>query len=434
MNISYEIVEMIANYIELFLLYRIYAHLFYRFKRRKTLKYEVLFAILGTLILEACDSYSIFANFMIWIFVLYISVTAVALYKINYIFFFSISSFYKICVIWIDLLIHTIALNQYAEYIDAMEITSDIHMFSVIITLGIKCMWILLYLILRKYFDRISFDLDYNRMLLLIAVFGFLGYYYLFVQLSEGSGSISSQITFFLVFFTGLIIFGCCFFLEREREKQKLEYFKMRNHLLEESYKAIHDVYTKNARLYHDLNNHLNALYQLLNLEKTTEAKAYIQEISHPIMQLAKKVWTGVDVVDVILNSKLESAQEKGIEIEYHVEFPSNTNIHAYDICIILSNLLDNAIEATEKIDGRKKITLVIRKINYFMIIRVSNPCLKMEQQFLELPITTKANKHLHGWGLSSVKEAVEKYNGTIKCVNEKGKFIATIMLFYGKI
>ena len=58
----------------------------------------------------------------------------------------------------------------------------------------------------------------------------------------------------------------------------------MRNELLEENYKTINEIYTGNAKLYHDLNNHLNVLYQLLDEEKTLEAKNYITEISRPIM------------------------------------------------------------------------------------------------------------------------------------------------------
>ena len=89
----------------------------------------------------------------------------------------------------------------------------------------------------------------------------------------------------------------------------------------------------KNAKLYHDLNNHLNILYQLLEKENVSEAKAYIREVSKPIMQLSKSVWTGIDAVDVIINSKVEKMKEKGIPVEVNVEFPDNTNILPLMIC-----------------------------------------------------------------------------------------------------
>lgn len=86
----------------------------------------------------------------------------------------------------------------------------------------------------------------------------------------------------------------------------KLNFLEMRNQLLEENYKAINEIYSSNSKLYHDLNNHLNVLYQLLDRENVIEAKRYIKEISKPILKLSHVTWTGVDVVDVIINSKIQ--------------------------------------------------------------------------------------------------------------------------------
>lgn len=102
------------------------------------------------------------------------------------------------------------------------------------------------------------------------------------------------------------ILFMTYFFTESKEEKMKLNFAEMRNQLLEENYKAINDIYMSNAKLYHDLNNHLNVLYQLIDKGNEVEAKKYIKEISKPILKLSQTIWTGVDVVDVIINSKIE--------------------------------------------------------------------------------------------------------------------------------
>ena len=138
----------------------------------------------------------------------------------------------------------------------------------------------------------------------------------------------------------------------------KLNFSEMRNHLLEENYKTINAIYMSNAKLHHDLNNHLNVLYQLLEDGNTDEAKEYIKNISTPIMKLSKTVWTGMDVIDVIINSKLEKMKEKAISFEINVEFPQNTNISSHDMCTILGNLLDNAIEAASALENPGKISL----------------------------------------------------------------------------
>ena len=99
----------------------------------------------------------------------------------------------------------------------------------------------------------------------------------------------------------------------------------------------------------------------------------------------------------------------------------------------VIQNLLDNAIEASEKLKIPGNISLTIRRINHFLLIKVSNACEENKESFAHFPSTTKKNREFHGWGLPSVKDAVEKYNGTLKCINEEKQFIVKIMLFFEK-
>lgn len=140
---------------------------------------------------------------------------------------------------------------------------------------------------------------------------------------------------------------------------------------------------------------------------------------------------------DLILSDiempNIDGMKEKGITCNVNVEFPQNTNIKPHDMCTILANLLDNAIEASEKLKIPGNISLTIRRINHFLLIKVSNACEENKESFAHFPSTTKKNREFHGWGLPSVKDAVEKYNGTLKCINEEKQFIVKIMLFFEK-
>ncbi len=80
----------------------------------------------------------------------------------------------------------------------------------------------------------------------------------------------------------------------------------------------------------------------------------YINEISKPVSALEKITWTAMDIVDVVINSKLQTMNEKGILADINVEFPANTGIMPNDMCTILANILDNAIEAAEKVEGER--------------------------------------------------------------------------------
>ena len=93
------------------------------------------------------------------------------------------------------------------------------------------------------------------------------------------------------------------------------------------------------------------------------------------------------------------------------------TNIRSVDLCAILGNLLDNAIEAAWQVPDRlgRTVTLTIRRIHQMLVIKVENA-------FAAAPIqengglkTTKTGGGLHGWGLKSARTAAEKYDGTVQ-------------------
>ena len=179
------------------------------------------------------------------------------------------------------------------------------------------------------------------------------------------------------------------------------------------------------------MNNHLDVLYQLLDNESMDKAKEYIKEIGKPIKKLSKTVWTGEEVVDAVIKSKVEVMKEKNISFEINADFPENTNIAQHDMCTILANLMDNAIEATCKLEKNRRVSLVIRSINQFLILKISNTYLCSGGQFNSIPETTKENKQIHGWGLPSVKDTVEKYNGTMECIREENEFTVSVMMFW---
>lgn len=431
MNVLYEATEIFVSFIEMILLFRLYGIILRKYKGRVSTKNDVIFAMMGTAIIHICNYIAIFSYFNILVFVFFTSITALFVYKINYVVLFSISSFYMLCVSCFDFLFFTLVSTLFGGYDIFLRMVSVPGIFRSVTIIIIKCFWILIFFMLKKFLYKFSLNQKSIYTFLIIALAGFMGFIYLVNQTFKSfSYAMTGMWLTFVVIFS-LVFFVIYFVLESREEKMKLNFAEMRNALLEENYQVINDIYMKNAKLYHDLNNHLNVLYQLLEQENILDAKAYIQEVSKPIMQLSKSVWTGIDVVDVIINSKVEKMKEKGIPVEVNVEFPDNTNILPHDMCTIISNLLDNAIEATDKLKGSGGISLVIRRINHFLLIKISNYASTEKKDFVLFPDTSKENKELHGWGLPSVRDAVDKYNGSFKCTNKDGKFVVTIMLFY---
>lgn len=216
--------------------------------------------------------------------------------------------------------------------------------------------------------------------------------------------------------------------------KNKIRFLERKNQVLEENYHLLTDLYQKNERLYHDMNHHLQMIYHLAKKHEISEITEYVNSISAPINELSDATWSGVDIVDAILNHTVLDAKRQGIEIDVNAEFPKDCNITSDDLCVILFNLLDNAMEACQHYIRQAKtpprIEVTLRRIHQFLIIKIQNPCVPPRKLFGIFP-TTKADARHHGIGLRNVREKVEKYNGSLEIEVESEVFTATALLFF---
>lgn len=430
--IFYEIIEFSACWTELLILYQIYRILLQGDCRKKSRRFELCFLLIGSGIAFLCNHIMCFSCLAMLLIALYVSLTVILLYDTDYLTALVISFFYILCDRCFDFLLFTLISNLNDGYETFLMLTSHASMVRSILLMADKFLWCSLYQFLKKYLSKIRLEIDYTHDLFLLSLVVFLFFVYLANQTFQAFNYYITGIWLFFTVLFALFMFLMYFSLENRQKKMKLDFSAMKNELLEKNYQAINEIYTNNARLYHDLNNHLNVLYQLLEENGDNEtAKQYIQEISKPVTQLSRIVWTGTDVIDVIINSKLQKMEELGISAKIDTEFPSNTTILPHDMCTILANLLDNAIEAAEKLPEGRHAALVIRRINRFVVIKVSNSCVGSKRASSDFPATSKEDTEHHGWGLSNVQETTQKYGGTMRCHQENGEFVVTVMLFF---
>ena len=219
--------------------------------------------------------------------------------------------------------------------------------------------------------------------------------------------------------------------LKREEEKIKM---------LSRQYERLQRAWSENAMLFHDMDNHLQTIHHLAEAGNSEEICQYIARISKPVEQLTGVLWTNVGIVDAVLNAKKQLAKEKGYEMDINAQLPANTGIGEDDFCTILTNLLDNAIESMDReragLAGTSgtalpPIEVSLRHIHHFLVIRVSNPCSTEEMGKHSFFATAKKDRLLHGWGLKSVRKALQKYNGSLSLEVEEGRFVALAMLFF---
>lgn len=231
-----------------------------------------------------------------------------------------------------------------------------------------------------------------------------------------------------------VLVVGIAYLYLRVQEiRREAEYTDRRNQLLEINYRLAKEAYESNAKLYHDMRNHFLVIQNYLAEKHILEAQEYLKKLvgEHKIYCVER--WTGIEAIDYILSQKTEMAGKKGIKTHIHSEYPKDCGIDPVDLCTILTNLFDNAIEACEKCpqDVKKEISLTIRRIHQFIIIRVENSSISAPVIKNGIPHTSKTDIHKHGWGLQNVKDATEKYGGTIECDYHDAVFTISIMLFY---
>lgn len=180
--------------------------------------------------------------------------------------------------------------------------------------------------------------------------------------------------------------------------------------------------------LRHDLKNHLLCISEYIRLQQTNAAMEYIEKLTGQVKkELPYHMMTNSVAVNAILDLKKLVCDENQIDIKYFVleELPK---IDETDLCVILANLLDNAIEASSK-EEKRQIRLSMEIIgNYFRIVvqnQIAESVLKNNKKLG----TTKKNRKIHGFGLQSVEDAVERNDGMSNFSEENGWFVADVML-----
>lgn len=233
-----------------------------------------------------------------------------------------------------------------------------------------------------------------------------------------------------LILMFAILIFNMSRQYEIEKEVARLQ--TEQAELIKNDYHKLNQIYTANAKLYHDLHNHMEMMHCYLTQDKVKEALDYLQDLRAPIQELTQTIWTGDEAIDYLLNSKLSLMQKKQISVKTNIEFPRNTNIRSVTLTTILGNLLDNAIEAAQKCeDGQRFVHLTVRRINNILIIKVEN-------SYEEQPVTeagviqsSKEDKQRHGWGLKSARTAAESCDGSLETTFQDNVFCAVATLFF---
>ena len=179
----------------------------------------------------------------------------------------------------------------------------------------------------------------------------------------------------------------------------------------------------------HDIKHQLFTILKYIDDEKDAEAKEYIGVLTNNYLpHILSYIDTGNKVFDSIVNAKIAVCNQKHIFMEVNIKNGTDLHISPAEIAVMFGNLLDNAIEAAWFTDD-KRITLDIHANENYLIISVKNSIKSSVLQTNEELVTSKNDKELHGIGIKSVKNIVNKYNGMIQFYEEENQFCCHIMI-----
>lgn len=272
--------------------------------------------------------------------------------------------------------------------------------------------------------------IKYKKIFIVFVLLEYIGLYYcdqVFVFMDN------RKIDIYFVFFPLLLLFVMVWtisFILYFEKKDEIAAIHIRSDMMGKNYQDMVMLYQQRGAIFHDIKNHLLILYALMDEEEFDKARQYIRKIQEPIKELDQRRYTENCIINSIINDKDKKAKLCGVSLNIKVIGNFMTTIEDIDWCAILANLLDNAIEACEKVPAEeRKIEFCLVQINEMIILDISNPYCGTLKLMDGKPHTLKEDKLLHGIGLESVKYAVEKNNGTMEYSFKEHIFRVNIVL-----
>lgn len=215
-------------------------------------------------------------------------------------------------------------------------------------------------------------------------------------------------------------------FLSKQIDKRIADY---QRELIDTHYQEVDNMYKQIRGWRHDYRNHIQTMKVLASNGDLEGIKAYLDELDTDLNTVDTVVKTGNPMADAILNSKISLAKAKGIAVQADAHIPVKLNISELDLCCIIGNLLDNAIEASLPLPPEQRLIRVYMDMKGTQLyISVTN--------FTASKKLVKLGKHFpstkgegHGFGLVRIDNIIERLDGYLSRNSEDGAFTTEILL-----
>lgn len=201
------------------------------------------------------------------------------------------------------------------------------------------------------------------------------------------------------------------------------------NELLQTHYEEVENMYRQIRGWRHDYRNHIQMMKSYAAMDDLDAIRAYLDELDEDLATVDTVIKTGNKMTDAILNSKISLAKSREINVIADAHVPVALTTSEIDLCIIIGNLFDNAIEASMELPPDKRIIRIYMDMkNTQLYMSFTNfTATKKQKKISGLFHTTKGEGH--GFGLVRIDTIVERYGGYLSRNSEDGAFTTEILL-----
>lgn len=232
----------------------------------------------------------------------------------------------------------------------------------------------------------------------------------------------------------GIIILNIvCFYMTYTLSKSNAEAEELKMKHQQEEYRLsyaenIKNQYEEIRRMRHDMKQNLAVLSELYREQKYDEARNFADKVTKNLAKFDNVIDVQNAFINAILNSKLSTALEYGIKV---ICSSSNnvSGIDDIDLCNLLGNMLDNAIEAAKMCEMGYIEVSINSDENKILVIIANSIVTSVLNSNKEL-ISTKADSARHGYGIKTIRSIANKYNGTAKFYEEGNLFYCQVLMY----
>ena len=422
----YYIIEVAATYFESFMCY--YFGYVFSVNNNCKKKFYYIFPAILTILILYFNSIKLFSTYTLLFAVMFVSTTESIFMNIKFMESISISSFFVVILNGFDgftiSLISIILKNS-----DLLSfVVTEYSFYRILFIVISKLLFFICFYLMKNYMIKNFLNMK-NVQKITTSAMGLIGMTFL-LKFTFHAPDITAFFGWGMFLCIVIIsIYAIYWFISYKEEMLNISRSKLEHYIIESRYEMLQQDYKKNAQNFHDLKNHMLVIYKLLDNNNLVQAEDYIKQFINIDNSIISS-WTGNEILDYIFYIKKKKAEEYNINFIIDADYIEKFKISDKVMCSIFTNLIDNAIEACNKmINNTRYINIVIRRIHSFIIIKVTNS-IECEPRIKNRILLSNKKGTNHGLGFDIIVSSVRSNNGVISYDFDKTKFQVNITFF----